>query len=172
MKIIRLLPVAIFCVLATFFWYGLALDPQKLPTPKIGQALPNFDLPMLLGGSSQRFTPDLLRNHRSVLVVWASWCDACREEQAFLLILAQQKGIRLYGLNYKDDPAKAQQWLVDWGNPYQAIGVDRKGKLALDLGVYGAPETYLLDRQGKILHRYAGSLTAEVWQREFLALLM
>ena len=105
-------------------------------------------------------------------MVWASWCDACREEQAFLLTLAQQKGIKLYGINYKDDPAKAQQWLVDWGNPYQAIGLDSKGKMALDLGVYGTPETYLLDRQGKILHRYAGSLTAEVWRREFLTLLM
>ena len=171
MKIVRFLPVVIFSLLALFFWYGLSLEPQKLPTPKIGQALPNFDLPMLLGKDSLRFTPELFRDHLSILVVWASWCDACREEQEFLLSLAQQKEIPLYGVNYKDNPAKAQQWLVDWGNPYQAIGIDKQGKLALDLGVYGTPETYLIDRQGRILHRYAGSLTAEVWQKEFEALI-
>lgn len=170
MKLLRFLPVLLFGLLATFFWYGLALEPQKLPTPKIGQTLPSFDLPMLLGKNSLRFTPELLRGHLSILVVWASWCDACREEQAFLLSLAQQQGILIYGVNYKDEPAKAAQWLVDWGNPYQAIGIDRQGKLALDLGVYGTPETYLIDRQGRILHRYAGLLTADVWQKEFQGL--
>ncbi len=171
MKIVKFLPVILFCLLATFFGFGLSLDPQKLPNPKTGQMLPNFDLPMLLGKNSLRFTPELFHDHLSILVVWASWCEACRDEQAFLLSLAQQQGIALYGVSYKDDPRKAQQWLVDWGNPYQAIGIDRKGQFALDLGVYGTPETYLIDRQGRILHRYAGSLTAEIWQKEFQELI-
>lgn len=170
MKFLRLIPIGLFCLLVTFFWYGLALDPQKLATPKIGQSLPTFDLPMLLE-SSDHFTPDLLNEHMNVLVIWASWCEACREEQEFLMTLTQQTGIKVFGINYKDDPNKARQWLADWGNPYQAIGIDRQGKLALDLGVYGTPETYLVDQHGKILHRYAGLLTAEVWKKEFLALL-
>lgn len=168
MKSMRFLPLVLFAVLASFFWYGLALNPQTLPNPKVGQYLPKFDLPMLLGNSSQRFTPEVLQGAVSVLVVWASWCEACREEQAFLLDLAQQKRIKLYGMNYKDDPSQAQQWLANWGNPFQAIGIDKLGQIGLELGVYGTPETYLIDAKGKILHRYAGLLTAEVWRREFL----
>lgn len=167
MKLIRFLPVVLFAVLATFFWYGLALNPQAIPSAKLGQNLPEFDLPMLLGDSAQRFTPKVLRGAINVMVVWASWCDVCREEQAFLMELAQRPGIKLYGINYKDDPKRAQQWLVNWGNPFQAIGVDKMGKLGLELGVYGTPETYLIDAKGRILHRYAGLLTEKVWRREF-----
>jgi cytochrome c biogenesis protein CcmG/thiol:disulfide interchange protein DsbE len=168
MKVLRLLPFLLLIVLITFFWLGLASDPQKLPSSKLGQTIPNFDLPMLVGKQTQHFTPELLSGHMTVLVVWASWCEACREEQEFLLQLAQQKNFKLLGLNYKDDPRVARVWLADWGNPFQAIGIDRYGKLGLDLGVYGTPETYLIDPSGKILHRYAGLLTPEVWRKEFM----
>lgn len=171
MRILRLLPILLFGLLAFFFGHGLSLDPQSLPTPKIGQMLPRFDLPSLLADQSQRFTPELLQGRMAILVVWASWCETCRDEQAFLMTLAQQQEIALYGLNYKDDPLQAKQWLAAWGNPYQAIGVDRKGTLALDLGVYGTPETYLIDQQGQIQYRYAGELTADVWKKDFVPLL-
>lgn len=167
MKLLRILPLLVFGLLAIFFWFGLSLDPQKLPTPKIGQTLPVFDLPMLLGDNTTHFTPEILNGERNLLIVWASWCDACREEQEFLMSLSQQTGLKLFGLNYKDDPNAARIWLADWGNPFYAIGLDQQGKLGLDLGVYGTPETYLIDQNGKILHRYAGLLTAEIWQQEF-----
>lgn len=168
MKILRLLPLGLFALLLFFLGYGLALDPHKLPTPKIGKNVPAFDLPVLVGTRTQRFTPAIFQGHMSVLVVWASWCDSCRDEHAFLMTLAQQKGLNIYGLNYKDDPKDAKQWLTEWGNPFQAIALDRQGKLALDLGVYGTPETYLIDKKGKIQHRYAGLLTPEIWRKEFL----
>ena len=167
MKLLRLVPCTILAILLFFLGYGLKLDPHKLSTPKIGKNLPRFDLPMLLGAKTQRFTPKVLLGHKSILVVWASWCESCREEQAFLMSLAHKQDLKLYGSNYKDDPNDAKQWLVDWGNPFQEIGMDRKGKLAFDLGVYGTPETYLIDEQGKIQHRYAGVLTPKIWQREF-----
>ncbi len=165
-RIWRLLPLLIFALLAAFFWRGLSLDPQHIPSAKMGQKLPAFDVPSLLD-TNKRFTAQMMQGHLSVLIVWASWCEACQEEQLFLEDLAQQ-GVRLYGLNYKDNSVAAEQWLHDWGNPYQAIGVDRKGKVALDLGVYGAPEAYLVDEHGVIQYRYAGALTSEVWQRDFL----
>ena len=167
MRITRFLPILLFIVLAMFFWYGLRLNPKTLPNPKIGQYLPEFNLPMLLESPGQRFTPQVLHSTMNILVVWASWCETCREEQSFLLQLAQQKGVHLYGMNYKDDPDQAKQWLTTWGNPFQAIGVDRLGQVGIELGVYGTPETYLIDAKGKILHRYAGLLTAEIWQKEF-----
>ncbi|MCR9191647.1 MAG: DsbE family thiol:disulfide interchange protein [Gammaproteobacteria bacterium] len=166
----RCVPLILFGCLAVFLWRGLSLDPQRLPASQIGQKIPDFDLPSLLGSETQRFTPAMMRDHPAILIVWASWCTACQEEQLFLSDLAQQ-GIPLFGLNYKDDPSDAKHWLAEWGNPYQAIGIDRQGKLAMDLGVYGAPEAYLLDAHGVIKHRYVGSLTAAVWQREFEPLL-
>lgn len=162
----RLLPFGVFVVLALLLWRGLSLDPHHLPATRIGQSLPNFDVPMLLPPQHSRFTAQLLKGHISLLVVWASWCEACQEEQVFLFDLAHQ-GIVLFGLNYKDDPVAAQHWLAEWGNPYQAIGQDTSGQVALDLGVYGAPETYLIDQQGLIQYRYAGILNPEVWKREF-----
>ncbi|PJD90716.1 MAG: DsbE family thiol:disulfide interchange protein [Legionella sp.] len=166
-KIWRLMPLLMFGLLVAFFWRGLSLDPQRVPAAKMGQSLPVFDLPSLLDPQTQRFTPQLMQGHQSLLIVWASWCEACQEEQLFLEELSQQ-GVRLYGLNYKDDPLAARQWLKDWGNPYQAIGMDRRGKLAMDLGVYGAPEAYLVDDHGVIQYRHAGALTPDVWQRDFL----
>lgn len=171
MKNLRWLPLSVFGLLAFFLGFGLSLDPQKLPTSQLGQNLPSFDLPRLADSPNARFTPDLFQGHMSVLVVWASWCEACRDEQAFLMKLAQKKSISLYGLNYKDNPEQAKQWLAEWGNPYQVVGSDRQGKLALDLGVYGTPETYLIDQQGKIRHRYVGLLNEAIWQKEFLPLL-
>ena len=168
MSVVRWLPGICFATLFFFLGYGLALDPHILSTPKIGKTMPVFDLPALLAPPGHRFTSDIFLGHKSILVIWASWCEACREEQAFLMHIAQQKNVRVYGLNYKDDPLAAKQWLVEWGNPFQAIGMDRHGKLALDLGVYGTPETYLINEQGTIQHRFAGRLTPAIWRREFL----
>ncbi|HVT62761.1 MAG TPA: DsbE family thiol:disulfide interchange protein [Legionellaceae bacterium] len=170
LKFGRLLPFFIFVLLATFLWRGLSLEPQRLPSVQLGKKLPNMSLPLLTKSKSdfsQSFNADLLKGRMALLIVWASWCATCQEEALFLDELAQ-RGIALYGINYKDDLVAAKQWLQEWGNPFRAIGIDSQGKYALNLGVYGAPEAYLIDAQGIIRHRYAGALTSEIWQREFV----
>lgn len=162
----RLIPFVLFALLVLFFWRGLSLDPQNLPSVKLGQSLPSFKLPTL-GDNAGEFTPADMLGNVVLLNVWASWCDACTSEQVFLLQLARE-GVPLYGLNYKDRPEDATQWLAEWGNPYKMIGSDVLGQVAIDLGVYGAPETFLIDKTGAIQYRHAGILTAEIWRQEFL----
>lgn len=164
---LTLIPLGLFMALAAFLWRGLALDPHHLPSAQVGRPLPSFDLPNVLNAEQPHLTSQLLQGHPSLLVVWASWCDACKQEQVFLFQLAKQ-GIALYGLNYKDDPLSAKQWLAEWGNPYRVVGQDRQGQLAIELGVYGAPETYLIDAHGVIQYRHPGILTADAWQKEFV----
>ncbi|WP_238551369.1 DsbE family thiol:disulfide interchange protein [Legionella oakridgensis] len=128
--------------------------------------MPPFQLPDL-NDEHTLFTSNLLQGKTTLLNVWASWCAACSEEQVFLLQLARQ-GVPLYGLNYKDNPKDATRWLAEWGNPYKRTGNDLNGKVAIELGVYGTPETFLIDAQGVIQYRHAGPLNDEVWTREFL----
>ncbi len=162
----RLIPLLCFVPFAILLWRGLFLNPKDLPSSQINQPMPTFSLPSLLNPQSSFSSKNIL--HNMVLVnVWASWCPACTEEQLFLLQLAHDGAI-IYGLNYKDKPDLAKQWLREWGNPYVDIGEDRAGSVALDFGVYGAPETFLIDKQGIIQYRYAGPLNQAVWQREFL----
>ncbi|WP_133127176.1 DsbE family thiol:disulfide interchange protein [Legionella nagasakiensis] len=161
-----LFPLLVFILLVCFFWRGLSLDPQDLPSAQIGKAVPYFQLPSL-DGHHKPFTPESLQGKVVLLNVWASWCSACSEEQVFLLRLARE-GVPLYGLNYKDNPKDAAQWLSEWGNPYKKIGSDLDGKVAINLGVYGAPETFLIDSGGVIRYRHAGPLNARVWEQEFL----
>ncbi len=162
----RVIPLLFFVGLSFFLWRGLSLDPQKLPSVQLGQRLPVFSIPSL-GSGNQKLTSSSLRNQVFLLNVWASWCSACVEEQVFLLQLARE-GIPIYGLNYKDSPKSAQRWLEEWGNPFREVGVDKKGKLAIDLGVYGAPETFLIDAQGIIRRRHVGILDEKTWKNDFL----
>lgn len=165
----RLLPLLVFILLAVFLWRGLYLEPQKLPSTQIGRAIPAFNLPVL-GDTTQVFTPEAMHGQFVLINVWASWCAACTDEQVFLFTLAEQ-GIPIYGINYKDDTGNALQWLQKWGNPYRLIGEDKQGKTAIDLGVYGAPETFLVDAQGIIRYRHVGIMDEASWQKEFLPLL-
>lgn len=164
--VFRLLPLGLFALLVGFFYRGLSLDPHDIPSVQLGKTLPHFELPPLERGA-QSFSSQSLRGRNVLLTVWASWCAACIDEQRFLLQLAQQ-GWPIYGLNYKDSADNATQWLATWGNPFQAVGVDAAGKVAIDLGVYGAPETFLIDAQGVIRHRHAGVLDEAVWQHDFV----
>lgn len=166
--IIRMMPLALFAALAIFLWKGLSLNPQNLPSPYLDKHLPNFQLPLLnKTNANDKFTPLTMRDNVVLLNVWASWCSACIEEQVFLLQLARE-GVMIYGLNYKDQTDSARHWLKEWGNPYRAIGEDKNGRVAIDLGVYGAPETFLIDKQGVVIYRHAGVLNKEIWQNEFL----
>ena len=164
-RLIGFIPFIMFAIVVFFLARGLSLDPHHLPSARENKKLPMFHLPELF--SKNQFSPDLWRGKMILLNVWASWCSACIDEQLFLQQLAQ-KGVAIYGLNYKDKSGRAKKWLNDWGNPYQAIGEDKQGLTAINLGVYGTPETFLVDANGYIRFRYAGSLNADVWQKEFL----
>lgn len=167
MKFILLLPLIVFVSLAFFFWRGLSLNPTMLPSAEIGRSVPNFKLP-LLNKPETLFDSKTLQGKVVLLNVWASWCEACASEHQFLLDLAHD-GVLIYGLNYKDNALKARNWLNELGgSPYQAVFMDEDGKVAIDLGVYGAPETFLLDRSGAIRYRYPGILDENVWEKEFL----
>lgn len=165
----RMIPIFVFVVLLLLFWRGLSLDPHHLPSTRVGKMMPEFQLP-LLNDHKHSLTPKDFQGHMSLLTVWASWCDACAREQPFLLKL-QQKGVLIYGINYKDTPTDAKKWLAEWGNPYQLIAEDVDGHVAIDLGVYGAPETFLVNKKGMILYRHVGILNEQVWQTKFLALM-
>lgn len=159
------LPVILFAVIAGFLARGLMLNPHTVPSVQIGRPVPAIHLPNLL--NEDPFTEQLFKHQVILLNVFASWCYACDEEHAFLMSLAQQ-GYTIYGINYKDHRKDAMRWLGARGNPYQAIGFDLKGLAAMDLGVYGAPETFLIDASGVIQYRFVGPLTPEVWKTTLL----
>jgi cytochrome c biogenesis protein CcmG/thiol:disulfide interchange protein DsbE len=165
----KVLPVVLFLVISVFLWRGLSLDPHQLPSVQVGKPLPTFDLPQLQNPKTT-LNSSQLRGKVVLLNVWASWCAACVEEQVFLMQLARE-GVAIYGLNYKDDARSALQWLEQWGNPYKNIASDTKGITAIDLGVYGAPETFIIDKKGMIRYRHAGVMSQEIWLKDMLPLI-
>jgi cytochrome c biogenesis protein CcmG/thiol:disulfide interchange protein DsbE len=162
MKALRfILPLAIFLLIAFFLWRGLALNPCEVPSPLIGKPVPAFHVPVL-GDPSKTLSAADLRGKVYLLNVWGSWCVSCRDEHPVLVELSKRGTIPLYGLNWKDKREDAIAWLQRFGDPYVVSGVDREGKVAIDFGVYGAPETYLVDREGIIRFKQTGPLTWKV----------
>ena len=155
------IPLLLFVVLALFLFRGLALDPQELPSALIDQPLPEFSLASL--GQERVLSRNDVVGKVGLFNVWATWCVSCRVEHPYLQQLADQ-GVPIYGINYKDDDADALRWLEELGNPYIANIVDSEGSLGLDLGVYGAPETYLVDAAGMIRFRHVGIVDERVWK--------
>ena len=155
------LPLFLFTVLALFLFRGLSLDPKELPSALIDRPLPEFSLPDLASGDTR--TRVNLTGEVGLLNVWATWCISCRVEHPYLVSLAES-GVPVFGLNYKDEDAAALQWLQDLGDPYRFSVADREGTFGLDLGVYGAPETYLIDAAGIIRYRHVGVVDERVWQ--------
>ena len=161
MKRLRLfIPLGLFLVLSAFLMRGLQLDPQALPSALIDQPLPEFELPSL--GREETLTRSSVTGEVALFNVWATWCVTCRVEHPFLTRLAAS-GIPIYGINYKDTDKEALSWLAELGDPYRASIVDAEGSLGLDLGVYGAPETYVVDANGVIRYRHVGEVNAQVW---------
>lgn len=165
----RIVPFFLFLLLCVFLWRGLSLDPHHIPSAQIGKKLPSFTLPQLMHPEFS-FNSTQLRNKVVLLNVWASWCEACVEEQVFMLQLARQ-GVPIFGLNYKDKNADALKWLVRWGNPYELVIQDSDGKVGIDLGVYGAPETFIIDKKGFIRYRHVGVITQKSWIKDMLPLM-
>ena len=160
----RFLPLFAFALLAGLLYKGLSIDPTALPAARLGQPFPPFLQKELISGDE--LTEQALLPGPALVNVWATWCYSCRVEHPFLLGLAE-RGVPIFGLNYKDDSVKARDWLVQLGNPYRLNIVDEDGALGLDLGVYGAPETYVIDEAGRIVHRHVGVLDASVFARDF-----
>lgn len=155
------LPLFLFVVLAGFLWRGLQLDPREMPSALIDRPLPEFQLTRLGGGGPVK-RADVI-GEVSFFNVWATWCISCRMEHPYLQMLADQ-GVPIYGINYKDETTAARQWLEELGDPYRLNIEDGEGSLGLDLGVYGAPETYLVDAQGIIRYRHVGVVNERIWQ--------
>ncbi|WP_407291354.1 DsbE family thiol:disulfide interchange protein [Stutzerimonas zhaodongensis] len=167
-RLLMLLPLAIFLLIAVFLYRGLFLDPTELPSALIGKPLPSFSLPSV--EDPQRLVSEEDIKGKAALVnVWATWCVACKVEHPVLNKLAEQ-GVVIHGVNYKDDNAAAQKWLADFHDPYRLNIRDEEGSLGLDLGVYGAPETFLVDKQGIIRHKYVGVIDERVWREQLAAL--
>jgi len=154
---IFLLPVALFTVLAAGFYAGIGSDSAVLPSPLIDRPAPRFALPPL-AGSEHGFSSADLEGKVSLVNIFASWCGPCRTEHPVLNALAQSKRLPIYGINYKDKPAAARAWIAELGNPYARIGVD-DGRVAIEWGVYGVPETFVVDRAGRIRYKHVGPLT-------------
>jgi len=154
----HLLPLIVFVVLALFLAVGLSLNPRDLPSALVGKPAPDFRLPVL-AAPEKSVTPQDLRGQVWLLNVWASWCAACRDEHPLMVEMAKSGVVPIYGLNYKDKRADALGWLARHGDPYVASLSDAEGRVGIDFGVYGVPETFVIDRQGVIRHRFTGPIT-------------
>lgn len=164
-----LLPAGLFALLVAVLFIGVQRAPEKtvIPSALIGKPAPQFTLPVL--GTTLQFSAESMRGRWYVLNVWGTWCPECRNEHDMLLEIARSGVVPVVGLNWKDDDAAALEWLAQLGNPYDIVAVDREGRVAIDWGVYGAPETFLVDAAGTVVHRHVGPLDAQVWSRDFLS---
>lgn len=163
------LPLAIFIVLAGFLFIGLSLNPREVPSPFIGKPAPSFQLTQL-AQPEQSFSPVQMQGEVWLLNVWASWCVACRVEHPLLVELARKGAVPIVGLNYKDKRDAALGWLGQFGNPYRLSIADIDGRVGIDYGVYGVPETFVIDKQGVIRFKQIGPITEEVWRDKMLPL--
>jgi len=164
-----LVPLAIFVIVAGFLAVGLRLNPREVPSPLIDKPAPAFTLPRLDDPAVQVAAAEL-KGQVWVLNVWASWCVPCLAEHPLVTELARSTRVRVVGLNYKDKPEDAARWLARHGNPYAMVLADREGKVGIDYGVYGVPETFIVDKQGVIRHKHIGPITPQALRDEILPL--
>jgi cytochrome c biogenesis protein CcmG/thiol:disulfide interchange protein DsbE len=164
-----LIPLAVFLVLCAFLFVGLFRDPREVPSPLIGKPAPAFTLKQLHVPQKTLGSADM-KGQVWLLNVWASWCVACREEHPLLVELGRQKLVPLIGLNYKDEPAAGMKWLAQHGDPYNLSVVDRDGRVGIDYGVYGVPETFVIDKEGVIRFKQIGPITVDVLEKKILPL--
>jgi cytochrome c biogenesis protein CcmG/thiol:disulfide interchange protein DsbE len=165
-----LVPLGLFALLALLLMRGLSLDPKLVPSPLIGKPMPAFSLTRLENPQATLSDADL-KGKVSILNVWATWCVSCRAEHQTLLQLVKSHQVNLYGLDYKDNRDDAQRWLQLLGNPYLANAFDENGRVGINWGVYGTPETFIMDKRGIIRHKHIGPLTPEVLSSEILPLI-
>jgi cytochrome c biogenesis protein CcmG/thiol:disulfide interchange protein DsbE len=165
--VVYAIPILVFVAIGAVFYKGLDLNPTFIPSPLLDKPAPVYELPTLRDPSVTTGTNDLL-GKVSLVNVWATWCSGCRQEHGFLTELARQNILPIYGVNWRDDRNSALDWLNTLGDPYVASAFDSDGSVAIDWGVYGAPETFLVDREGTVLYKHIAPLTRQVWEREFM----
>jgi cytochrome c biogenesis protein CcmG/thiol:disulfide interchange protein DsbE len=164
------LPLGAFALIVGFLAVGLNLKKEELPSPLIGKSAPAFVLPRV-DDAARTFTPADLRGKAWLLNVWASWCGPCRTEHPVLVEFSRQANVPIVGLNYTDKREDSSKWLAEFGNPYLAAVFDGDGRVGMDYGVYGVPETYVIDRRGTIRYKHIGPLTRKVIDEKLLPLL-
>jgi cytochrome c biogenesis protein CcmG/thiol:disulfide interchange protein DsbE len=169
-RLARFLPAGVFAIVAAAFAVGLTMNPREIPSVLIGKPVPEFALPPVLGRTLGLSSEDL-KGQVSLVNVFASWCAECRREHPLLMDLRERKVVPVHGFNYKDRPEDAREWLDSLGDPYTRTGADLDGRVGIDLGVYGVPETFVIDQTGTIVHKHIGALNARVLAETVLPLI-
>ena len=164
------IPVIVLIGLMLMLAVGLKLDPREVPSPFIGKAAPQFELP-LLDAPEKMFSPADMAGRPVLVNFFASWCAGCKVEHPLLMQMAENEGIEIIGIDYKDAPEDARNWLARHGNPYRTVVLDREGSAGLDWGVYGVPESYVVGADGTILFKQIGPVTPQAWERDIRPLL-
>ena len=165
-----LVPIGVFLALVVVLAIGLTKDPRELPSPYIGKPAPEVELPSLTQPGSTVGSANYA-GQVALLNVWATWCPGCRQEHDFLLQLAAEGEVPIYGLNWRDNGPDALRWLETLGDPYVDSAFDSDGRVGIDWGVYGALETFLIDQQGRVVHKHIAPLTQEIWDRDFMPII-
>lgn len=168
-RVVLLIPLTLFLALVVFLFVGLGRDPREVPSPLLKKPAPAFQLPELQE-PTRNFSSESMRGKVWLLNFWGTWCIACREEHPRLVEFAKSGAVPIYGVDYKDDRATAMRWLAELGNPYTLTAFDVDGRISIEYGVYGAPETFLIDKQGVIRFKQIGPITEEVWHSKILPL--
>ena len=164
------LPLIAFGVLIAVFVVGLTMDPSRIPSPLVDNPAPEFTLPSLQDPNDSVGSADYA-GQMALVNIWATWCPGCRQEHGFLMELANEGRVPIFGLNWRDNRNDALQWLDVLGDPYMASAFDADGRVGIDWGAYGAPETFLVDKNGVVIHKHIAPLTRAIWERDFLPLI-
>jgi cytochrome c biogenesis protein CcmG/thiol:disulfide interchange protein DsbE len=166
----KILPLLVFLVVGVFLFLSLNSDPNKLPSPLVGKKFPIIEGTDFYSNETVKLN-DLMDNNLALVNVWASWCVTCRKEHQVIMNIAKNTNLKLIGINYKDTKSDGMEYLKVMGNPFDEIVFDPNGEIGMELGVYATPETFLISREGLIIHKHIGEITKEIWNENFLPLI-
>ena len=166
----KILPLLVFLVVGVFLFLSLNSDPNKLPSPLVGKKFPIIEGTDFYSNETVKLN-DLMDNNLALVNVWASWCVTCRKEHQVIMNIAKNTNLKLIGINYKDTKSDGKEYLKVMGNPFDEIVFDPNGEIGMELGVYATPETFLISREGLIIHKHIGEITKEIWNENFLPLI-
>ena len=166
----KILPLLVFLVVGVFLFLSLNSDPNKLPSPLVGKKFPIIEGTDFYSNETVKLN-DLMDNNLALVNVWASWCVTCRKEHKVIMNIAKNKNMKLIGINYKDTKSDGKEYLKVMGNPFEEIIFDPNGEIGMELGVYATPETFLISKEGLIIHKHVGEITKEIWNENFLPLI-
>ena len=167
----KILPLALFVILAGFLYLSLDSNPRKLPSPLVGKIFPAVSGAELFSGEPIKLNDLFINEKFSLVNVWASWCVTCRAEHTVIMNTAKNETLQMIGINYKDEQENAKKYLEMLGNPFEVIVFDPEGEIGLELGVYATPETFLVDREGLIVYKHIGEINNQAWQENFVPLI-